>query len=209
MVSSKTKNTTIHDIYGFPLIADYRRTKRSQIRIVEDLTPEQAEWLSKEKDKIKQMNREWKERIQGEFWALNYGGDEKLSEDQLLLRDKLLAIAGEEVCLQWNDPDTPNICRHGQIWLGMPKRVKFMQGRPSQCHKNVCNLYEQNYKQHDVAIATGYALSADGLWRCHSWLLHKTARTVKMIETTTPRAIYYGFVMSKDQALDFVEKNIW
>ena len=49
MVSSKTKNATIHDIYGFPLIADYRRTKRSQIRIVEDLTPEQAEWLSKEK----------------------------------------------------------------------------------------------------------------------------------------------------------------
>ena len=209
MVSSKAKNATIHDVYGFPLIADYRRTKQGQIRSVEDLTPEQTEWLFKEKEKIKPMDREWKEHIQGECWALNYSGTERLSEDQLLLRNTLISIAGEEACLQSNDPDTADICRHGQIWLGMPKRVKFMQGIPSQCHKNVCNIYEQNYRQHDVAIATGYALSTDGLWRCHSWLLRKTARTLKVIETTVPRVIYYGFVMSEAQALKFVENNIW
>src|SRR5579875_1884149 len=45
-------------------------------------------------------------------------------------------------------------------------KLRLVQGSPSSCHANVSALWAQARVE---AIGTGYALSADGLWRQHSW----------------------------------------
>lgn len=56
-------------------------------------------------------------------------------------------------------------------------------------------------------IATGYALSEDGLWRCHSWVVQPMARTVRVWETTVKRVAYFGVVLTSEECEDFVENN--
>lgn len=67
---------------------------------------------------------------------------------------------------------------------------------------------EQNRNEHEFAIAPGYALSIDGMWRQHSWMMLRGARSVKIIETTEKRVAYFGFVMTQKESLDFCDQNI-
>src|SRR5882672_3114977 len=63
------------------------------------------------------------------------------------------------------DPDLPKLLESGFLTIG-PIRLKIMD--TSSCHQNVAAVW----KKHSfgiVGIATGYALSEDGLWRQHSW----------------------------------------
>jgi hypothetical protein len=46
----------------------------------------------------------------------------------------------------------------------------------------------------EVRIATGYTLSADGLWRQHSWGLD--AGDGRVLETTERRVRYRGYVLN-------------
>jgi len=46
---------------------------------------------------------------------------------------------------------------------------------------------------------TGWALSNDGIWRQHTWLLKGKA----IVETTSPREKYYGFVLTDEEANQF------
>ena len=74
-----------------------------------------------------------------------------------------------------------------------------------QCHYNSARLW---YKNKDRCfIATGYALSEDGLWRCHSWVVQPMARTVRVWETTVKRVAYFGVVLTSEECEDFVENN--
>lgn len=57
----------------------------------------------------------------------------------------------------------------------------------SMCHNNCGKLY---FSDQSNRIFTGYALSADGLWRHHSWVLSKDDN---IIETTELRLIYLGY----------------
>lgn len=57
----------------------------------------------------------------------------------------------------------------------------------SACHDNCYELYVHNPK---LRIFTGYALSMDGLWRHHSWILEENGN---IIETTERRLIYLGY----------------
>ena len=52
-----------------------------------------------------------------------------------------------------------------------------------------------------------YALSEDGLWRCHSWVVQPMARTVRVWETTVKRVAYFGVVLTSEECKDFVENN--
>ena len=64
------------------------------------------------------------------------------------------------------------------------------------------------YKNKDRCfIATGYALSEDGLWRCHSWVVQPMARTVRVWETTVKRVAYFGVVLTSEECEDFVENT--
>ncbi|MDR0287131.1 MAG: hypothetical protein LBI03_05415 [Clostridiales bacterium] len=50
-------------------------------------------------------------------------------------------------------------------------------------------------------------MSKDGLWRQHSWLIHRGYRSIEVIETTETRVAYFGFVMMYDEALEFCKSN--
>lgn len=51
------------------------------------------------------------------------------------------------------------------------------------------------------------ALSDDGMWRQHSWLVWHKARSNQIVETTVKRIVYYGFVMPYDMCQKFADDN--
>lgn len=119
------------------------------------------------------------------------------------LRQKLLAFAGEVVCFPPCEEDLDNILSYGQFWVG--GNAKLMRGEPNRCHVNSANLWEQNKEA--TRICTGYALSEDGIWRQHSWLVWHKARSNQIVETTAKRIAYYGFVMPYDMCQQFADEN--
>lgn len=125
-------------------------------------------------------------------------------DDRLFdLRQKLLDFAGEAVCFPGYEEDLDNILNYGQFWIG--NNIKLMRGEPSQYHANSCNLWEQN--KDITRICTGYALSEDGMWRQHSWIIWHKARSNQIIETTVPRILYFGFVMTTEMCEEFADNN--
>lgn len=126
----------------------------------------------------------------------------------LTLHMLLVSIGGYETCFPSIEEDMGIILERGRFY---PGRSKMMVGRPSQCHSNTAELWRINRESHDVRICTGYALSDDGLWRQHSWLVHrywtgKQHRT-RIVETTTKRLAYFGVELNDDESLEFVENN--
>lgn len=78
-----------------------------------------------------------------------------------------------------------------RCWEATPNNVLFVPVEPGCCHDNVAALQQQT----DGACAwwTGYALSADGLWRHHSWGWWQN----RIVETTVPRLVYWGLPVKK------------
>lgn len=154
------------------------------------------------------MSEEWKERCRNNaFWfqdtleeAKNMapGIDERLFE----LKACLLDFAGEAVRLPEYEEDLENILEYGQFWLGY--NAERIPGEPCQCHENSALLWREN--KEITNICTGYALSEDGMWRQHSWLIHRKPRSNKIVETTLPRVLYYGFVMPPELSERFAEE---
>jgi hypothetical protein len=54
-----------------------------------------------------------------------------------------------------------------------------------------------------MKITTGWALSDDGLWRQHSWIL----RGKTVIETTETRVRYFGVTLTDAEAEQFWNDN--
>lgn len=129
-------------------------------------------------------------------------------EKFLVLRLLLLEIGGEETCFPAIEEDIDHILERGRYY---PGRSKMMAGRPSHCHANAAGLWEANHKEHDIHLCTGYALSDDGMWRQHTWLVHRydtaTQHRTRLIETTTKRLAYFGFEMTDEEAETFADEN--
>jgi len=53
---------------------------------------------------------------------------------------------------------------------------------------------------------TGYAISADSLWRQHSWCYDR--RRQRVVETTERRVAYLGFRMTVNEAVWFRDNNL-
>ena len=139
-------------------------------------------------------------------WASNYEGHIDGHKKELQLIAHLRAFGGDEVCMpELFEEDVCEILERGQLWYGDHSRM--VKGRPSDCHRNSCVLWEKNKAEKEIAIATGYALSKDGLWRQHSWLVLRNLRSVEVIETTVKRIAYFGFVMTHDEADEFCRNN--
>jgi len=164
----------------------------------------------------KPMDKDWKNNLQSKFWATNFTGSleqefepHKLSHIQMLLelRDRLLTFGGEEVCLPASEQDLQDIMKRGQFWYG--DRIVFMEGLPSQCHFNSAHLWNENRDNPNATLhlATGYALSDDGMWRQHSWLVLERNDMNKIVETTEPRLAYFGFIFTVSEAEEFYEAN--
>jgi hypothetical protein len=106
----------------------------------------------------------------------------------------LLHIGGEAVVL-WNGTNgekmTQELLGAGQAESGCGAILKL--GDPSECHENSARFYHENPRRYEVR--TGYALSDDGIWRPHSWVVD--AEEHKIIETTQKRVTYFGVIKLK------------
>jgi hypothetical protein len=85
--------------------------------------------------------------------------------------------------------------------MGTPPGRKRM--RSGACHANISYLWMRR-RRYMVGIGTGYALSADGLWRQHSWGVRRQG----ILETTAPREKYFGILLQGSNADSFAEANL-
>lgn len=81
--------------------------------------------------------------------------------------------------------------------------IRMTPGRHRECHGNVSRKWLKQ-KNGRLRIATGYAVSGDGLWRRHSWMVDDAGRVT---ETTLPRLAYFGVVLDRDEADAFAHRN--
>lgn len=163
------------------------------------------------------IDAEWQKSIDAQWWAKKNGIEQILPENMsdypeyfvnmmksmLQLRTLLLSFGGSEVCMPAYEEDLYNILARGQLWYG--DRIHMMKGQPSQCHRNSSYCWEAN--QDKTVLCTGYALSEDGMWRQHSWLVELRPRKNRIVETTVPRVAYFGFGMDADEAWKFYFDN--
>jgi len=103
---------------------------------------------------------------------LNFGGESFQVDDFL----------EEEI----KPADARRLIMEGKLWKSNKNNTILIPLEPCQCHRNTVVLVYLGGG--NLTAWWGLALSDDGIWRVHSW-----ARTsLKVIETTTPRLLYYG-----------------
>jgi hypothetical protein len=68
-------------------------------------------------------------------------------------------------------------------------------GMPNRCHDNARQAASTDI---EMVHMSGLALSADGIWRVHSWLVDSHHI---IIETTVRRTLYFGLPAADDNAL--------
>lgn len=170
----------------------------------------------------KPMDAEWLNNMREKWWAKHYAGDPldafaskaqprtKSSDEKITrllnLRDHLLSLAGEQVCLPGSEPDTEKLLARGQLWPG--SRLKTKKGNNNRCHENTGLLWCANPDR--VVIATGYAMCDGGMWRQHSWGVQPRPRSAPwIVETTVPARAYFGVVLTLKESARFCEENIW
>jgi hypothetical protein len=120
------------------------------------------------------------------------------------LEQKLLTYGGTRMIYRF-EPDLKKLFRSGAVF---DEPAELIAGEEHSCHANVACIWNQN--KEELAIGTGYALSGDGLWRQHSWLVRKEpiAGQYRLLETTIKRLKYFGILLTKSEAQAFYEMNM-
>lgn len=95
------------------------------------------------------------------------------------------------------DPLIDILIDRGETYSG--ETVMLKPGTERECHRNSADLWRSGEA---VAIGTGYALSEDGLWREHTWAWNLGAH---LVETTEPRAAYFGLRLEETNAKNFAD----
>lgn len=108
----------------------------------------------------------------------------------------LLEIGGHRVSVWFADEELiPYILDVGEIVKYQKFRLE--KGEERECHANSTSMWRKNPGKYQ--IMTGYALSEDGIWRRHTWLLADE----ELIETTIKRENYFGCKLEEDIAEAF------
>ena len=164
-------------------IWEYRAPQAKIVRLVSTLHDEKTSAI-----KTKPMDAEWRKRL-----------DETLADefqqrpDLLVLRNLLLEFGGGEAMVRRMDnspAEVERLMERGKFWKG--RGSTFRKMRSNQCHGNsVCLM-----KEGVGSVANGYALSPDGLWRQHSWIVTPDGG---IVETTVRRAAYYGVILTPQE----------
>lgn len=119
------------------------------------------------------------------------------------LEQKLLAGASahglEATRMVYRGPerDLSALLDRGEAFLGP---VDLQEGEPSRAHENAARLWRRHPRA--LSLVTGYGLSEDGLFRQHSWLIRNAPKAgqARIIETTVPRTLYYGYILNTREA---------
>lgn len=146
------------------------------------------------KIKTLEPERGWLERARKSGFTLKTGNT------GCPLKKKLLEIGGWAACIPHLEPDLEKILSRGRRF---PGKSVMMKGEPSRCHSNSAYCWDANREL--CKICTGYALSRDGMWRQHSWVLHSDGTVV---ETTEKRVQYFGYVMTEEECERFLLDNM-
>lgn len=112
---------------------------------------------------------------------------------------KLLTIAGESVVVPYADEELCALFVK-KAKPTMYKKKKLTRTNIRNCHESVSRLWLK--KPEVYTIYTGYALSADDVWRRHSWILTKEKI---LIEPTEKREMYMGIKLSPHRAKQFAK----
>ncbi|SRR5579883_1146965 len=119
-----------------------------------------------------------------------------------ILIERLLQIGGTRVVLPLDgEPDLEIILSRGYVTAGPARRVPM---QASQCHRNASLLFRR--KKEATRIVTGYALSEDGIWRQHTWAWVRDGHP-PLLETTEPRTLYYGVLLTPDESEQFARSQ--
>ncbi len=141
-----------------------------------------------------------------------YRGSRDPTEYEKRFYKLLIAKAGDVVVVSQVEETHDELKRfHNRGYFVSGDNPYLAPGEPCHCHANVSFLWEESvdFPQEDpvhaCAIATGYALSVDGLWRQHSWGIARRDR--RPIETTVERVLYFGYELDAEEAKEFHENN--
>jgi len=120
------------------------------------------------------------------------------------LEQKLLTQGGTRMVYR-DEPDLKLLLSRGEPF---DEPAELVAGESGQCHLNVARFW--NEQREELAIVTGYALSEDGLWRQHSWLIRKNSvpGQSRLIETTIRRVKYFGVRLTEAEAAIFYKRSI-
>ena len=113
-------------------------------------------------------------RIADRWWATSCPNSEKFALEQccktvaearllLAMRDRILRVAGDQVCMPWGEMHATQIFAFGEAWPAMDRIL--IQGRIRECHKNCLRLWKRGAID---GVATGYALDSRGMWTQHT-----------------------------------------
>ena len=110
----------------------------------------------------------------------------------------------ERMVYRGQEWDLKQLLARGRVFS---EPVTMREREPSQAHKNAAQLWADHQEQ--FSLVTGYGLSEDGLWRRHSWILKTNPRPHEpsLIETTVARVLYFGYVLSQEEAERFYQVN--
>jgi hypothetical protein len=121
-------------------------------------------------------------------------------EDIERLKTHLLKFGGEGFQVDWflnaelSEKDVAMLLSCGVLQNG--RGAKLVKMTRSKCHVNAAELVTQSWfgsrsgQTPELSYFTGLALSADGIWRVHSWAVASDGMT---IETTDRRTKYFGY----------------
>lgn len=130
--------------------------------------------------------------------------DKKDRAGHQVLVDRLLSLGGSGVAILFEE-DLKKLLSRGTACKGTKSRLQKMAD--CRCHRNAAELWKSNTERY--RIATGWALSRDGCWRQHSWVVETLVNWdnsgYQIIETTERRVVYYGFMMTEEESQTFYE----
>ena len=116
------------------------------------------------------------------------------------LEKKLLSMGGSFAIVRPNETDAGRILAQGVRLSG--RSAELVRLDMCRCHGNSAKLH---LADPSFRIMTGYALSSDSIWRQHTW----TIRDGKVVETTEPRVLYFGFELAPgDESNRFAAGNL-
>ena len=123
--------------------------------------------------------------------------------DLARLEERLLGVGGAMLVAPPDgiEEDLEGMLARGEAFDG--RNALLRVGRPIACHANSAALWETRPERY--TICTGYALSGDGLWRQHSWVLDGYLK--RLVETTKPRLAYFGYRLDGLEAEVFAAAN--
>ena len=154
------------------------------------------------------------DRSQAEFLKQRTASMLKTVPMYASLRKKLLDIGGVDVVPPVIDVsstaqlarqcyDVSQTLHRGRTWLGAGAKVVEMGA--NNCHLNVARL-RTSRRGH---IASGWALSIDGLWREHSWLVKSVSTASEyLIETTVSWLLYHGYILNDEEMDWFIRAEL-